>query len=198
MKKKEKKKLTIDEYIDIAKGDISVYVIVMVILFLVLLYIGHKYNFYYYLLFDLIMVARIFERIDTYNTLKEIKIYLIDNNLLNKIGNIDYWNERYYFLTDNYMIIKWNGDIYSFKYSQIERIFKESNLELTGRKQSNSTEYLHIITSDSEFKILTYTNVLVGEDYKDISDYLIKKNPKIKFDETVMNTKIDGFRIEKR
>lgn len=80
--------------------------IVTVILFLVLLYIDYKYNFYYYLLFDLIMVVRIVERIDTYHTLKKIKIYLIDHNLLNKIGDIDYWNERYYFLTDNYMIIK--------------------------------------------------------------------------------------------
>ena len=57
-------------------------------------------------------------------TLKQIKKYLTDNNLLDKIGNIDYWNERYYFLTDNYMIIKQGKEIYSFKYSEIEKIYK--------------------------------------------------------------------------
>ena len=35
MKKKEKKKLTIDEYIDIAKWDIVIYVIVSVIVLLI-------------------------------------------------------------------------------------------------------------------------------------------------------------------
>ena len=31
MKKKEKKKLTLDEYIDIGKGDITVYIILLII-----------------------------------------------------------------------------------------------------------------------------------------------------------------------
>ena len=170
---KKKKKLTIDEYIDIGKNDIFVYIIITIILFLILLYIGYKSNFYYILLFDLIMIIRIIERIDTYHTLKQMKSYLTKNNLLDKIGNIDYWNERYYFLTDNYMIIKQNKEIFSFKYSQIKRIFKERKLKLS--KPSNYKEYLHIITNDNEFKILTNSTILVGEDYKDISDYLIKK-----------------------
>ena len=109
---KKNKKLTIDEYIDIGKYDIFVYIIITIILFIILLYIGYKNNFYYILLLDIIMIIRIIERIDTYHTLKEIKAYLIKNNLLDKIGNIDYWNERYYFLTDNYMIIKQNKDIF--------------------------------------------------------------------------------------
>ena len=107
MKKKEKKKLTIDEYIDIAKWDIVIYVIVSVIVLLISLYIGVKYNFYYHLIFiGIIIVIKIGERINTYITLKKIKSYLVNNNILDRIGNIDYWNERYYFLTDNYIIIK--------------------------------------------------------------------------------------------
>ena len=127
MKKKEKKKLTIDEYIDIAKWDIVIYVIVSVIVLLISLYIGVKYNFYYHLIFiGIIIVIKIGERINTYITLKKIKSYLVNNNILDRIGNIDYWNERYYFLTDKYMIIKQNKVIYAFKYSEIERIYKES------------------------------------------------------------------------
>ena len=131
MKKKEKKKLTINKYIDIAKWDIVIYVIVSVIVLLISLYIGVKYNFYYHLIFiGIIIVIKIGERINTYITLKKIKSYLVNNNILDRIGNIDYWNERYYFLTDKYMIIKQNKVIYAFKYSEIERIYKESYTRL--------------------------------------------------------------------
>jgi len=184
MSKREKKKLTIDEYIDIGKGDITLYIIVTIILLAISLYFGIKYNFYFHLLFiGLIMIGRVSERIDTLLTLKKMKRYLVDNDLLDKIGNIDYWNDRYYFLTDNYMIIKQKKEIFSFKYSEIERIFKESYLELS--KHSYSQEHLHIIVNDNDFKILISTTVLVGEDYRDISDYLIKKNPNIIVDETI-------------
>lgn len=197
MKKKEKKKLTIDDYIDIGKGDITVYVAVTIILLAISLWFGIKHNFYFHLLFiGLIMIGRVSERIDTLFTLKKIKRYLVDNNLLDKIGNIDYWNDRYYFLTDNYIIIKQKKEIFSFKYSEIERIFKESYFELS--KHSYSQEHLHIIVNDNDFKILISTTVLVGEDFRDISDYLIKKNPNIIVDETIKNKKIDIFRIEKR
>lgn len=54
---------------------------------------------------------RVFERVNTYNNLKRIKKYLKENGLLDKVGNIDFWNERYYFLTDNYTIIKQNKKI---------------------------------------------------------------------------------------
>lgn len=113
MKKKEKKKLTLDEYIEIGKGDIIVYVIVTIILLAISLYVGIKYNFYFHIIFiGILMIGRIVERIDTLLTLKKIKSYLVENNLLDKIGNIDYWNDRYYFLTDNYMIIKQNKEIF--------------------------------------------------------------------------------------
>ena len=142
------------------------------------------------------MLGRIVERIDTLLTLKKIKGYLVENNLLDKIGNIDYWNDRYYFLTDNYMIIKQNKIIDAFKYSKIERIYKESYVELS--KHSYSQEHLHIVVNNNDFKILISTTVLVREDFRDISDYLIEKNPKIIVDETVNNKKIDIFRIGKR
>lgn len=197
MKKKEKKKLTIDEYIDIGKSDITLYVIITIILLAMSLYFCIKYNFYFHLLFiGLIMIGRICERIDTLLTLKKIKNYLVDNNLLYKIGNIDYWNDRYYFLTDNYMIIKQKKEIYSFEYSEIERIYKESYVELSNH--SHSQENLHIVVNDNDFKILIYTTVLVGEDCRDISNYLIEKNPNIIVDETIKNKKIDIFRITKR
>lgn len=91
------KKITIDEYIDIGKNYIFVYIIITIILFLILLYIGDKNNFYYILIFVLIMIIMIIKRIDTYYTLRELKSYLAKKNILDKIDNIDYWNKRYYF-----------------------------------------------------------------------------------------------------
>lgn len=195
MKNKEKKKLTLDEYIDIGKSDIIVYICVTFILLTIFLYVGIKYNVYYYLFFvGLIVIGRSYERIETFVTLKQIKKYLTDNNLLDKIGNIDYWNERYYFLTDNYMIIKQGKEIYSFKYSEIEKIYKGNNLVIN--KHSRSQEYLHIIVGNNNFIILIYSTVLVGEDFKDISDYLIKKNPNIVIGKTIKNKKINIFRTK--
>ena len=93
------------------------------------------------------------------------------------------------------MIIKQDKVIYAFKYSEIERIYKESYTRLG--KHSYSQEYLHIVTNDNDFKVLVYTTILVGEDYKDISYYLMEKNPNIKVDETVKNREINVFRIER-
>ncbi len=195
MKNREKKKLTLDEYIDIGKSDIIVYICVTFILLTIFLYVGIKYNVYYYLFFvGLIVIGRTSERIETFMTLKQIKKYLTINNLLDKIGNIDYWNERYYFLTDNYMIIKQGKEIYSFKYYEIEKIYKENNLAIN--KHSKSDDYLHIIVGNNNFIILIYSTVLVGEDFKDISDYLIKKNPNIVIGKTIKNKKINIFRTK--
>lgn len=195
MKNKEKKKITLDEYIAISKSDIIVYASVTLILLAIFLYVGIKYNIYYYLFFvGLIIIGRTYERIETFVTLNQIKKYLTDNNLLDKIGNIDYWNEKYYFLTDNYMIIKQNNKIYSFKYSEIEKIYKENNLVLN--KHSKLNDYLHIIVGNNNFIILIYSTVLVGEDFKDISDYLIKKNPNIVIGKTIKHKKINIFRTK--
>ena len=91
------------------------------------------------------------------------------------------------------MIIKYNKIVYSFKYSEIIRIYKENNTKI-GRRYSNSQEYLHIVTNDNDFKVLIASTILVGEDFKDISDYLIEKNQNIRIDETINNTKIDILR----
>ncbi len=182
------KKKTIDEYIGIGKADIFVYIIVAIVLLVISLYIGIKHNFYYLTIFiSVVMLARIAERIETLFTLKKIKTYLIENKLIDKIGNIDYWNERYYFLTDNYMIIKQNKVISAFEYSEIERIYKESSLELS--KNSSYQEHLHIVVNNNNFKVLTSSTILVGEDNCDISNYLIEKNPNIKIDETIDDKK---------
>ncbi len=178
MSKKEKKKLSLNEYIDIGKGEIYAYILVTICLFLILLYFGYRVDFYYVTLLDVIVFLRVFEKIGVYHNLNKIKKYLVENNLIEKVGNIDFWNERNYLLTDNYMIILQNKKIYAFRYSEIKELYKENKLELS--RWSVVSEYLHIVTNDNEFKVLTWTTSLVVEEFRDITNYLLNKNPHIK------------------
>ena len=172
-----KKDLKIEDYILIAKSDIKTYIIATFILFLILLFIGYKVDFYYILFFDLILVIRVLERISTYNNLKLIKSYLIEHNVINKIDKIDFWNERNYFLTSNHLIIVKNRNVYLVNYNEIHKIYIETILRLS--KNGGYQEYLHVLTSSNEFTIMTYSTYLVGEELIDIKSYLLKKNDKI-------------------
>ena len=157
-----------------------------VVIFLILLYISYKINWYCFLLFDIVMVFATIGKINVYFNLKKIKKYLIDSKLIDKIGTIDYWNAKNYFLTDNYMIILSNGAISVFSYSEISEIFIETYLEL-GR-MSCLQKYLHIVlNTNDEYKILIFSTSLVGEDFKDISQYLLNKNSNIKIGENKKN-----------
>ena len=126
-----------------------------------------------------LVLLRTIERIYVYFSLKKIKKYLIENCLLDKLGSIDFWNEHHYFLTANYMIIIKKEIVYAFPYSEIEKIDKKSNVHLHG-PNSRIEEYLYITTKTNEFKVLISTTLLVGEEYRDISHYLLNKNPNIK------------------
>lgn len=180
MKKNKNIKKDLDWYIEMAKCNIYVYIMMTIIVFFILLYISYKVDSYYILLFDIVLFLRKFERIETYFNLKKIKNYLIDNKLSKELGEIDFFNERNYFLAENYMIILKNGEVFCFKYSEIIEIYKKTYYKYKKYKFSLYEEYLHIITNSDEFKVLISTNVLVGEEFKDISDYLLSKNQNIK------------------
>lgn len=174
---------SIDEYIKIARGDVDIHLLVAIVLFLILLYISYKNNFYYFLFVEMFQLFRVISRIEGYINIKKINKYLIDNNLINNIGKIDFWNERNYILSEEYMIIKIKKDISIFKYSDIKKIYKKTHLEMG--KNSKYEEFLTIVTNNDEFEILIYTTIMVEEEYKDISEYLLDKNPDIIIGETI-------------
>lgn len=187
------KNKTVDDYIGIAKTDVIFYFVLAIIIFVGLLIFSLFIKFYYVIFVSLVMVFPIISRIVTYYNLKTIKEYLVEKDLLSKIGKIDYWNEKYYFLTENYMIIKQNKMIYAFPYSEIKKMHKENNFKL-GR-YSRYQEYLHLVLNDYEFRILTYSTILVSEDYKEIDKYLLEKNPNIEIGQT---KKVSNVNISKR
>ena len=141
-----------------------------------ILYYLKKIDHFTLLFINLFFVASLFEKIVIYQALLKIEKYVISQNLLDKIGNIDFFNKRSYFLTTNYMIIEVSGKVYSFEYSKIKRIYKKYHF---GQGISGSKSYLYIITDIGIFEPLAYTSSIVYEDFMDITDYLLKKNPNI-------------------
>ena len=120
--------------------------------------------------------ASLFEKRYIYHSLLKIEEYVISQNLLDKIGNIDFFNKMNYFLTTNYMIIEKGGKVYSFEYSKIKRIYRKYYF---GHVISDSKSYLYIITDIGKFETLAYTSSITYQDFMDITDYLLKKNPNI-------------------
>lgn len=183
---KNRKVKEIDDYVNEAKTDIYVYIIVAIILFLILLYIAYKVNWYYLLLFHIFFLFSLLNRIIIHNNLKKIREYLIKNKLINKIGKIDFWNENNYFLTEKYMIMIENNIVNCFSYSDIISIRKEINYSFNSHS-SNFPDYLYIVLNNNmEYKILIFNTCLTSEKYCDISSYLLNKNKDIIVEENIV------------
>lgn len=188
MKKKEKD-ISLDEYIAIAKGDIIIYGVVALIICAPLLYGFIKTKVVLFILFGLVPFLFAVQRVQTYFNLKKIRKYLIDNKIIDKLGKIDFYNDQYYFLTENYMVIFQNKKVSAFKYSDIKEMYKTTKIR--AKEYSTVEEYLNIVTKDNEvYRVLTFTISLVQEEFKDISDYLLNKNPKIKVKESNTDIKM--------
>lgn len=153
----------------------SIIYLLVVLVFTVALYYLKKIEYFTLLFINIIFVASLFEKRYIYHSLLKIEEYVISQNLLDKIGNIDFFNKMNYFLTTNYMIIEKGGKVYSFEYSKIKRIYKKY---CKGYRLGFDC-YLYIITDIGNFNTLAYTNLITYEDFMDITDYLLKKNPNI-------------------
>lgn len=166
----ELNKKKIKEFITIAKYDIIVYFIIFVISILAISFISIKTDTYIYLLFILCPLMFLLGKITSYINIKKIEQYISKNNLYNNMGEIKFWNEEYYILSDNYVIIK-NKNITHFEYNKIKNIEKMKKIN-----KGSYDIYLKIILhNDEEYKILINTTGLVNEKYKDISEFMLEK-----------------------
>lgn len=181
MKEKLGKEKNFYDYIKIAKTDIIVYIIMLTLITLILLFISFKVNWFYLMIFCIAFPFTIINRVLTYYNLKNIKNYLIENDLMNTIGKIIFWNKKNYFLTDNYIITSEYNITRHYKYDDILKITKRKNTVLRS-KHSYYKEYL-IITfkNKDQFELLIYTTALVDEEVKDITKFLLSKNKNIMF-----------------
>lgn len=177
---KNKKDYTIDEYIEIAKKDIMVFSIILIIIFSILLYVCYKIKFYYYMYFSIFGLFLIMGRIINYIRIRKIKSYLINNNLIKDMGKIFFWNEDTYMLTDKYIIIIEERNIIHFEYQEIEEIYDETNFVFK-KVAGDIKTYLHIKLNDKRtYKILISSMSSVNIVNKNIIDFLLEKNENIK------------------
>lgn len=173
----KQKERTIKEYIAIAKADIWVYVAVAIIILCVLLAICYFYEIPWYLavLCDVLFFVGVLGRIEVYFSLKKIYQYLKKEKLLSKLGTIDFWNEKDYFLTENFMIVLMDGQVYVFSYQDIQSLTIQN--QYYGRGIQN--EYCCISTTKGDFSLLTYSTGIVGNQFFHLDSYLLKKNSNI-------------------
>lgn len=172
---------TIDNYLKIAKYNLVLNFILCLIIILILLFIGIKYSIIFCFFLLILPVFIIIAKIIVYKNINKIKKYLIKTNI--DIGKILYWNNSNYFFTDNYIIIKDEKHIRCFTYKDIIEIEKETSYD-----KKNISEYLYIKLKDySVYKIDIKSRALVDETYYDISEFLISKNKKIKYDNRIKN-----------
>lgn len=185
-------KKTIDNYIEESKTDIYVSILAAAILFFLLLTISFKLEHYYILIILILPVLGIFTKIEIYKRIIRVKEYLINNNLLEKIGKIDYWNNKNYFLTENYMIFITTKTVDIFSYKDIKEIKKEINYnKINAKNPSLPEDYLYITLKDNKkYRIVIHRGgYLINEDVKDITNYLLNKNKSIKEKETRIKTR---------
>ena len=152
----------IDDYIKFAKEDMKFYFLVGIVVFVALLIFSYIVNFYYLLILIIFHLLLYVGKINAYNNLKKFKTYAITNNLtLNGV-----------------FIIKKTKACY-FRYDDIKEIYKKS--EYTPKVHSWD-ENLHIVLKNNdEYSILIFSTALVNEEFRDITNYLLDKNPKILF-----------------
>lgn len=142
-----------------------------------------------YLFFILIPLFFLYGKIISYINIKAIKRYIEKNDLYNKMGKIEYWNEEYYLLTDNYIIIR-QGKIFHFKYDEIKEIEKRTTYNLHRISTINKHIYIKLF-DEKVYRILVNTTSSVNEEYRDITDFLLAKNKNIK----VIDTKKTNIKL---
>ena len=154
-----------NEFIDKTRKNVYIFCIDTFFLVLLMLYISNKFDNYALLILVIVMLILSVNVVKKYHKLKKIDNYLMENKLVDKIGHIIFTDEKSYFLADNYLIVCLDKRILCFKYSKIEKIYKEywSKFNINAARSCNYLElYLHfILQDDTEFKILTDTSTSI-------------------------------------
>ena len=175
------------EFISKARKNIYIFCIVIFSLILLTLYTVNQFDNYTLLILVIVMLILSVNVVKKYHKLKKIANYLIENKLMDKIGHIVFTDEKSYFFAENYLIVCLDKRILCFKYSKIEKIYKEywNKFNINAARSCNYLElYLHFkLQDDTEFRILTDTSTSIflrtDENCQRIVWNLLKKNSNI-------------------
>ena len=175
---------SLDSYISEAKVDILIYFVVFLIIFSVGFYFSYRWGEYIFLIFlGIWFLISLLGRVQVLYNVSKTKKYLVSNHLIDKIGKIVFWDNDSYFLTDSYFIIVYQFRVHVFSYDDILSIKKE-----VCYRRHDSSDHLYITLKNQEtFPILIDSYSMTISDNKDISKFLLSKNPDILVEEVVVD-----------
>ena len=182
------KNKTIDDCLIESKCYLILYIIISILLLVVnvIVYIKIDLNtsntlivlHYMLLILFSFTIIKAISKLFVYFNIKRIISY-IKNEEFN-VGNIIFWNESDYLLTDNYLVIINKNTINCVDYADIEKIYKEVEWKIN-RKRISMKELLHIISNDDEEYVIPTNNLnLSNKEIRDNGDFILSKNHKIK------------------
>lgn len=182
------KNKTIDDYLIKTKYNLILYIILSILLLIVNVIVYIKFDLntsntlivlhYMLLILFSFTIIKAISKLFVYFNIKRIISY-IKNEELN-VGNIIFWNESDYLLTDNYLVIINKNTINCVDYADIEKIYKEVEWKIN-RKRISMKELLHIISNDDEEYVIPTNNLnLSNKEIRDNEDFILSKNHKIK------------------
>ena len=175
-----KKNSIFEEYINNNKNDIIIYLIVLIIVSIVLFIIAKKTKFFYIMFLDIFIINSFIFKVNTGFILKHIENYVYCNNIHNKIGKIEYWNEYNYFLTEKYIILAEKKEINIISYNDIKYMYYKNDIYLNQINSYIDRELYIVLNNRKKYKFLVNSTLLTNEKSKDISAYLMDKNNTIK------------------
>lgn len=174
-----KKNSIFEKYINNNKNDIIIYLIVLIISSIILLIIAKKTKFFYIMFLDIFIINSFIFKVNTGFILKRIENYVYCNNIHNKIGKIEYWNESNYFLTEKYIILAEKKEINIISYNDIKYMYYKNDIHLNQISYIDRELYI-VLNNRKKYKFLVNSTLLTNEKSKDISAYLMDKNNTIK------------------
>ena len=135
MKNIKPTKKSLNDYIQEAKSDVILYFVILgiLILALIILYILYGTPVAICLLFLVLgHLTFTIDKIISYKNVLKINKYLINNQLETKIGNIVFWNEKNYFLTDDYILLVKKFEVNCIDYKDIKILSKRMEIKPSG------------------------------------------------------------------
>lgn len=173
--KKSKNNKEIGEYL---QRYIFVIIILIIVIISLILVLNHFYLIsvlsYIATFLIIYMYFIIIDTVKKYRNLKKIQKYLLQNQLIDKIGEIEFSNYVDYILAKKYMIIISHKNIYCYSYKDIEKIENRTI-------EASQTQNIIVLTIKNQGKISLhpYAITIPSKCKLDVKEYLIQKNPNI-------------------
>ncbi len=151
--------------------------LVSLVIMIIYLYCNHK-SCYFPIFLILLFIFEIINNTRRMNNFKKIQEHLIENGLEDKVGKIEICNNIDYVIAENWMIIVVKGKVFSFSYTDIERIVKKA--EYRFHPNYSYQEYITVVLKNGKFfRLLSYSTDWFGQKNIDLAKHLLEKNIEI-------------------